>query len=116
MPGCNGTGTAERSYPTSEVGVAAGSRHPASEVRGSGREELPRIQGQWQPGEDTPCPRSGAARRSHLAPEARGGGPEEPPLAEAKGGSWEETPMPEAMAGGREKHPEEQWLHRCRRA
>ena len=32
LPGCNGAGTAERSYPTSEV-------------RGGGREELPHAQG-----------------------------------------------------------------------
>ena len=32
MPGCDSTGTAERSYPTSEV-------------RGGGREELPHVQG-----------------------------------------------------------------------
>ena len=32
MPGCNGAGVAERSYPTSEV-------------RGSGREEKPHLQG-----------------------------------------------------------------------
>ena len=32
VPGCNGAGTAERSY-------------PASEVRGSGLEELPHVQG-----------------------------------------------------------------------
>ena len=37
------------------------------------------------------------------------------PTSEVRG-DQEETPMPEAMAGGREKHPEEQWLHRCRRA
>ena len=32
MPGCDGAGTAERSY-------------PASKVRGSGREEQPHVQG-----------------------------------------------------------------------
>ena len=32
MPACDGAGTAERSY-------------PASEVRGGGREELPNVQG-----------------------------------------------------------------------
>ena len=55
------------------------------------------------PGGDTLRPRSGAAGRSHLMPEARGGDPEEPP-------------MPEARAGGWEKHPEEQRLRRRRRA
>ena len=61
------------------------------------------VRGQWQPGGDTPRPRSGAARRSHLAPETRGG-------------SWEEPPTPEPRASGREKQPEEWWLHRHRRA
>ena len=56
-----------------------------SNVSGSGREETPRIRGQGWPGGDTPCPRSGAARRSHLAPEARGGDPEEQPRAQGQG-------------------------------
>ena len=51
MPGCVGTGAPERSYPTSEV-------------RGSGRDELPHAQGQGrQPTGNTPCPRSGAAAK-----------------------------------------------------
>ena len=41
--------------------------------------DLPCVRGQWRPGGDTPRPRSGAARRSHLVPEARGGDLEEPP-------------------------------------
>ena len=61
--------------------VAAERRHPTSEVRGGGREELLCIRGQWQPGGDTQGPTSGAAGRSHLAPEARGSDPEEPPGA-----------------------------------
>ena len=48
-PGCNGTGVAKRSYPTSEV-------------RGGSREELPYARGQGrQPQGATPCRRSGAA-------------------------------------------------------
>ena len=50
-----------------------------------------------------PASKVGAARRSHLAPEARGG-------------SWEEPPTPEARAGGWEEQPEERWLRRHRRA
>ena len=43
-----------------------------SEVRGSGWEELPRVRGQYQPGGDTPRPRSGAAaERSYQASEVR---------------------------------------------
>ena len=89
---------------------------PAFEVSGGGWEELPHIRGQGWPGGDTPRPRSGAARRSHLAPEARGGDPEEPPRAQGQGGSWEELPMPESRACGREEQPEEWWLRRHRRA
>ena len=40
---------------------------------------------QERPEGATPRPRSGAAERSHLAPEARGGDPEEPPQARGQG-------------------------------
>ena len=56
-----------------------------SEVRDGSREELLCVQGQGRPEGDTPRPRSGAAGRSHLAPEARGGDPEEPPQARGQG-------------------------------
>ena len=65
----------------------------------------PCVQGQGLPGGDTPRPRSGAAGRSHIAPEAKGGDPEEPPRARC--GSWEEPPTPEARVCGREEHPED---------
>ena len=45
MPGCNGTGTAKKSYPSPRSGVAAGRSYPASEVRGGSREEQPHVQG-----------------------------------------------------------------------
>ena len=49
VPGCNGAGTAKRSY-------------PMSEVRGCSGEELPHVRGQGQwPRRATRCPRSGAA-------------------------------------------------------
>ena len=99
MPGCDGAGTAERSYTASEVSGGL-EETPGSEVRGGGREELPSVRGQWRLGGDTPRPRSGAASRSHLTPEARSG-------------SWEE---PEARANGWEEQPEERWLRRHRRA
>ena len=50
-----------------------------AQVAATGLEELPGVRGQWWPGGDTPCPTSGEARRSHLAPEARGSDLEEPP-------------------------------------
>ena len=56
-----------------------------SEVRGS-REETPCVRGQRRRlGGAILRPRSGAARRSHLAPEARDGDPEEPPQARGQG-------------------------------
>ena len=39
----------------------------------------------WRPGGNTPRPMSGAAWRSHLAPEARGSDPEEPHGARGQG-------------------------------
>ena len=41
VPGCDGTGTDERSYPASEVRGGDEKSYPASEVRGGGREEQP---------------------------------------------------------------------------
>ena len=45
VPDCDGTGTAERSYPASEVGGAAERRYPESEARGGGRDKQPHFQG-----------------------------------------------------------------------
>ena len=81
MPGCDGAGTAERSYPTSKVRGSGREETPRVGGQGGGREELPRFPGQWRPGGDTPRPRSGAVTlRSHPEPEARAGGCEEQPL------------------------------------
>ena len=79
-------------------------RHPTSEVRGSGREEIPRVQGQGRPGEATLCLRPGVVNlRSH-------------PESEARDSSWKEPPTPEARAHSQEEQPEGQWLRRCKRA
>ena len=43
MPGCDGTGTAERSYPASEVWGGNERSYPTSKVRGGGWEELSRV-------------------------------------------------------------------------
>ena len=84
--------------------VVAGRSYLASEVRGGGREELPRIQVQGWPREATLCPRPGAVTlRSHPKPEARDS-------------SWEEPPTPKARAGGQEEQHQERWLRRRRRA
>ena len=92
MPGCDGAGTAKRSYPVSEIRV-------------SGQEELPCVRGQGQRlGEATLHPRPGMVTlRIHLAPEARDS-------------SWKEPPTTEARACSQEEQPEEWWLCRCRRA
>ena len=91
VPGCEGAGRAERSYPTSEIqgqwprvpgceGAGRAERsYPTSEVRGSGREEPPHIQGQgWRP-RVPGCDTAGAAERSYPMPEARGGSREKQP-------------------------------------
>ena len=88
MPGCEGAGTAERSYPASEVGGggAAKRRYPASEVRGGGREEIPHA----------PSPRPGVAG----------------------GRSYPTHPRPRLRAAAGRINPmfKEQWRRRCRRA
>ena len=45
VPGCAGTGTAEKSYPSPRPGVAAGRSYPMPEARGGGRGDQPHIQG-----------------------------------------------------------------------
>ena len=70
VPGCNGAGTAKRSYPASEVRGLAKRSYPASEVRGGDE-------------------------RSYPSFEVRGGSREELPPApkpEARGSSWEDQP------------------------
>ena len=75
--------SAAESYPTSKVRDSCPECQAATVQEWP--EEPPRIRGQGWPGGDTPCPRSGAAGRSHLTPEARGGDPEEPPRAQGQG-------------------------------
>ena len=56
-----------------------------SEVSGSGREELPRVGGQGQPGDTTSHRRPGVVTlRSHPEPEARASGWEEHPEVAAQ--------------------------------
>ena len=43
MPGCDGAGTAERSYPASEVRVGGWEELPRVRARGGGPEKLPRV-------------------------------------------------------------------------
>ena len=62
VTGCDGTGTTERSYPTSEVRAVAGRSYPTSEVRGGSQEELPSVRGQRQWTEELP-PAQGQGRQ-----------------------------------------------------
>ena len=74
MPGCDGTGTAKRSY-------------PASEARGGSQEEPPRVRGQRRrPRGATAHPRPGAA------PEAKGSSRKEQPHARGQGSDREQQP------------------------
>ena len=41
MPGCDGTGATERSYPHPRSGAVAGRSYPTLEVRGSGQRSNP---------------------------------------------------------------------------
>ena len=77
VPGCVGAGMAERSYPASEV---SGGREetPRVQCQGGGQEVLPHVRSQCRLGGDTLHLRSGAAGKSHFAPEARHGDPEKP--------------------------------------
>ena len=63
MPGCNGAGTAEKSYPSPRSGAAAERTYSTSEVRG-------------------------AAGRSYPMPEASGGSREEQSHLQGAVASW----------------------------
>ena len=43
--GCNGTGMAEKSYPSLKSGVASGRSNPTPKARGSNQEDQPHVQG-----------------------------------------------------------------------
>ena len=45
VPGCNGAGIAERSYPSPRSGAVARRSYPTPEARGTGQEDQPHIQG-----------------------------------------------------------------------
>ena len=75
--------------------------------QGGGREELPHVQGQWWPGGDTPRLRSGAARRSHLVPEAMGGDCKEPSRARGQGRQLGGATHAGGQGPGQEEQPEE---------
>ena len=90
VPDWDGAGTAERSYPTSEVRGAAERRYPASEVRGSDERSYPtsevsgvdersypasEVRGHREEIPHAPSPRPGAAGgRSYPIPQTRGQG------------------------------------------
>ena len=82
MLDCNGAGTAEKSY-------------PASEVRGRSREEIPHA----------PSPRPGAAGgRSYPMPprpRPRAAAGRTNPTPEARGGDWEDQPHVQGAVAAR---------------
>ena len=44
VPGCNGTGMAEKSYPSPRSGAAVERSYPTPEARGGGLEDQPHVQ------------------------------------------------------------------------
>ena len=90
MPGCVGTGAAERSYPMSEVRGGGREKLPHVRGQGGGREELPHVRGQG--GSRRSNPRSKEQRlrghrraeRSYSMFKVRRGGGEEIPLVQGK--------------------------------
>ena len=89
VPGCDGAGMAERSYPASEIRGGSLEEVPCSRGRGGSWEETPHIRGQGrQSGGDTPGPRSGAvAERSYPTSEVSGCLEETPRV---RGQGWRE--------------------------
>ena len=45
VPGCNGAGTAKKSYPSLRSAAAAKRSYPTPEARGTGQEDQPHVQG-----------------------------------------------------------------------
>ena len=64
VPGCNGVGTAQRSYPVFEIRVTAERSYPASEVRGSDERSHPASKVGAAARRSNPRPRPGVAARS----------------------------------------------------
>ena len=103
VPDCNGAGTAERSYPATEVGGAGGPterRYPMSKVRGGHERNYPMSEvrgGGWEELPHFPKPKARGGGREELChapkPEAKGGGLEEQPHShEARGSGQEDQP------------------------
>ena len=97
MPGYNGAGTAEKSYPSLRSGAAAGRSYPTSEVRGRSREDL-MPQG-WQPRGVTLHPRSGAVAESARL-QWRRNGQEELPKSEVGAAARRSYPTSEVRGSG----------------
>ena len=90
-----GAALAERSYPTSEVRGSGQEDLPHVQGQGSGRDELPHVQGQWQwPRGATPRLRSGAAAEGSYPTSEVGAVAETSyPTSEVRGSSDEEQPQ-----------------------
>ena len=96
MPDCDGAGTVERNYPTSEVRRGGREEIPSIQVRGGDERSYPTSEvrdGGWE------------EISQALKPKARGGGGEEQPHARGRGGGRED--QPHALAAGAQKGLEE---------
>ena len=77
VPGCNGAGTAEKSYPSPRSGAVARRSYPTSEVRGGGQRTNPTSKEWW-------LHRCKKAYRSYPKLKVRRGGAEEIPFVQGK--------------------------------
>ena len=100
VPGCDGAGTAERSFPASEVRRGGREETPSVWGQGRRREELLCIRGQGRRREESPCVR-GQGRQP-------GGATPTPPHLIPGAAAGRSNPMPEAREGGREDQPHAQ--------
>ena len=77
VPGCDGAGTAERSYPRTRSGVMAGRSYPASEVGAVAGRSNPMSKEQW-------LRRHRRGYRSYPTLKVRKGSDEQIPLVQGK--------------------------------
>ena len=112
VPDCDGTGTAERSYPTAEV--SGGSREEIPSVRGQGQqpEELPHVRGQGRRREELPRVQGRGRHREEIphAPSQRTGAAggrsyPTPPHPRPRAAGGRSNPTHEARVGGRGDQP-----------
>ena len=77
--------------------MAAKRSYPTSEVRGSGREELPTTRGQGRQPRVPDCDSAGAAERSYPMSKVRGGSREELPHGRGVVAAWAQEGLEELL-------------------